>query len=123
MLHFDNRHSLKYEYNNKCKEQNKVLKGEYVMSTLELLQLQNEHNDNFFGKGEEILEKGEEIKQYYIIFDNMDKYGNGVSVCIDKGTLFVEFGDECGYAGGEWECDIESLKQHIAKYEQGLKGE
>ena len=23
------------------------------MSTLELLQLQNEHNDNFFGKGED----------------------------------------------------------------------
>ena len=25
------------------------------MSTLELLQLQNEHNDNFFGKGEDFL--------------------------------------------------------------------
>ena len=86
------------------------------MSTLELLQLQNEHNDNFFGKGEE-------MKQNYIIFDNMDKYGNGVSVCIAAGKLFVEIGDECGYAGGSWECDIESLKEHIAKYEQGLKGE
>ena len=31
------------------------------MSTLELLQLQNEHNDNFFGKGEDTTEekKGE----------------------------------------------------------------
>ena len=27
------------------------------MSTLELLQLQNEHKDNFFGKGEEYDEK------------------------------------------------------------------
>ena len=25
------------------------------MTTLELLQLQNEHNDNFFGKGEDFL--------------------------------------------------------------------
>ena len=28
LVHFDNIHSLKYEYNNKCKEENKVLKGE-----------------------------------------------------------------------------------------------
>ena len=27
------------------------------MSTLELLQLQNEHKDNFFGKGEDATEK------------------------------------------------------------------
>ena len=81
------------------------------MSTLELLQLQNEHKDNFFGK------------ERYIIFDNMDKQGNGISVCIDDGKLFVVISDECGWAGGEWECDIESLKEHIAKYEQGLKGE
>ena len=27
------------------------------MSTLELLQLQNEHNDNFFGKGEDATEE------------------------------------------------------------------
>ena len=86
------------------------------MSTLELLQLQNEHKDNFF-------EKGEEMKQRYIIFDNMDKHGNGVSVCIDDGKLFVEISDECGYAGGEWECGIDILKEHIAKYEQGLKVE
>lgn len=86
------------------------------MSTLELLQLQNEHKDNFF-------EKGEEMKQNYIIFDNMDKHGNGVSVRIDNGTLFVEISDECGYAGGGWECDIDFLKEHIAKYEQLLKGE
>lgn len=86
------------------------------MSTLELLQLQNEHKDNFFGKGEE-------MKNHYFIFDNMDKQGNGVSVWIDDGTLFVEIIDECGYACGEWECGIEILKYHIAKYEQGLKGE
>ena len=86
------------------------------MSTLELLQLQNEHNENCF-------EKGEEMKQRYIIFDNMDKHGNGVSVCIDDGKLFVEIGDEGGWAGGEWECDIDFLKEHIEKYEQGLKGE
>ena len=29
------------------------------MSTLELLQLQNEHNDNFFGKGEDATEEQE----------------------------------------------------------------
>ena len=29
------------------------------MSTLELLQLQNEHNDNFFGKGEDAIEEQE----------------------------------------------------------------
>ena len=86
------------------------------MTTLELLQLQNEHKDNFFGKGEE-------MKQRYIIFDNMDKQGNGVSVYIDDGKLFVEISDECGWAGGEWECDIDFLKEHIAKYEQVLKGE
>ena len=86
------------------------------MSTLELLQLQNEHKDNFF-------EKGEEMKQRYIIFDNMDKYGNGVSAYIDDGKLFVEIGDECGYAGGEWECGIDILKDHIVKYEKVLKGE
>ena len=85
------------------------------MSTLELLQLQNEHKDNFFGKGEE-------MKQRYIIFDNMDNHGNGVSVYIDDGKLFVEVGDEGGWSGGEWECDIDVLKDHIAKYEQGLKG-
>lgn len=86
------------------------------MSTLELLQLQNEHKDNFF-------EKGEEMKQNYIIFDNMDKHGNGVSVYIDDGILYVEISDECGYAGGEWECGIDVLKEYIAEYEKGLKGE
>ena len=86
------------------------------MSTLELLQSQNEHKDNFFGKGEE-------MKQTYIIFDNMDDHGNGVSVGIYDGTLFVEISDECGYAGGQWECDIDILKDHIVKYEKGLKGE
>ena len=29
------------------------------MSTLELLQLQNEHKDNFFGKGEDTTEEQE----------------------------------------------------------------
>ena len=65
------------------------------MSTLELLQLQNEHKDNFFGKGEE-------MKQRYIIFDNIDKHGNGISVFIDDGKLFFEIGDEGGRAGCEW---------------------
>lgn len=36
-------------------------KGEYNMSTLELLQLQNEHKDNFFGKGEENCSMSESI--------------------------------------------------------------
>ena len=30
------------------------------MSTLELLQLQNEHKDNFFGKGEDTAEEQEQ---------------------------------------------------------------
>ena len=57
MVHFTNRLSLKYEYNNKCKEQNKSFERRNIMSTLELLQLQNEHKDNFFGKGEDADEK------------------------------------------------------------------
>ena len=32
------------------------------MSTLELLQLQNEHKDNFFGKGEENIKESEDLK-------------------------------------------------------------
>ena len=32
------------------------------MTTLELLQLQNEHKDNFFTKGDDYEEKGEEQK-------------------------------------------------------------
>ena len=33
------------------------------MSTLELLQLQNEHKDNFFGKGEDFLYENNETKE------------------------------------------------------------
>ena len=43
-------------YNDKCKEERRNKK---IMSTLELLQLQNEHNDNFFGKGEDATEEQE----------------------------------------------------------------
>ena len=50
LVHFHNRHSLKYEYNNKYKEERRN-----IMTTLELLQLQNEHKDNFFGKGEDFI--------------------------------------------------------------------
>ena len=61
MVHFHNRHSLKYEYNNKYKEQKQSFERRNIMSTLELLQLQNEHKDNFFEKGEDATEekKGE----------------------------------------------------------------
>ena len=31
MLHFDNRHSLKYEYNNKCKEQKQSFERRNIM--------------------------------------------------------------------------------------------
>ena len=34
------------------------------MSTLELLQLQNEHNDNFFGKGEDATDEQEGEASY-----------------------------------------------------------
>ena len=50
LVHFTNRHLLKYEYNNKYKEERRN-----IMSTLELLQLQNEHKYNFFEKGEDFL--------------------------------------------------------------------
>ena len=33
------------------------------MSTLELLQLQNEHNDNFFGKGEDFVYENNETQK------------------------------------------------------------
>lgn len=33
------------------------------MSTLELLQLQNEHNDNFFGKGEDSTYESDETQE------------------------------------------------------------
>ena len=33
------------------------------MSTIELLQLQNEHNDNFFGKGEDFLYESSETQE------------------------------------------------------------
>lgn len=33
------------------------------MSTLELLQLQNEHKDNFFGKGEDFLYESNEKQE------------------------------------------------------------
>ena len=56
---FTNRHSLKYEYNNKYKEQNKVFERRNIMSTLELLQLQNEHKDTFFEKGEDTTQEQE----------------------------------------------------------------
>ena len=56
LVNFDNRHSLKYEYNDKYKEERRNKK---TMSTLELLQLQNEHKDNFFGKGEDETQEQE----------------------------------------------------------------
>ena len=59
LVHFYNRHSLKYEYNNKYKEQNKVFERRNIMSTLELLQLQNEHKDTFFEKGEDTTQEQE----------------------------------------------------------------
>lgn len=33
------------------------------MSTLELLQLQNENNDNFFGKGEDFIYESNETQE------------------------------------------------------------
>ena len=33
------------------------------MRTLELLQLQNEHNDNFFGKGEDFVYESDEKQE------------------------------------------------------------
>ena len=33
------------------------------MSTLELLQLQNEHKDNFFGKGEDFIYENDETQE------------------------------------------------------------
>ena len=90
------------------------------MSTLELLQLQNEHKDNFFGKGED----NKVMSNEYVIHEDDDfEPGDGIKIYIKDGYIVFEAAAECGYSVFEWECDIESLKQHIAKYEQGLKGE
>ena len=59
LVYFHNRHSLKYEYNNKYKEQKQSFERRNIMTTLELLQLQNEHKDNFFGRGEDATEEQE----------------------------------------------------------------
>ena len=59
MLNFDNRHSLKYEYNNKYKGERRN-----TMSTLELLQLQNEHKGGFFEKGEDETQEQEGEASY-----------------------------------------------------------
>ena len=63
LVHFDNRHSLKYEYNNKCKETKQSFERRNIMSTLELLQLQNEHKDNFFEKGEDFVYESNETQE------------------------------------------------------------
>lgn len=60
----------------------------------------------------------------YVIHESEEyKKGNGTKVYIKNGQLICDVQDECGYAGGEWFCDIELLKQHIENYKQRLKGE
>lgn len=86
------------------------------MSILDLFQLQNEHKDNFFGKGEE----NQVISNEYLIHE--DYYfedGDGLKVYIKDGYIVFEAKAEEGYGEFEFKCDIESFKQHIAKYEQG----
>ena len=63
MVNFNNRHSLKYDYNNKYKETKQSFERRNIMSTLELLQLQNEHKDNFFGKGEDFVYESDETQE------------------------------------------------------------
>ena len=90
------------------------------MTTLELLQLQNEHKDNFFVKGEE----NKVMSNEYVIYEDDDfEPGDGIKIYIKDGYLVFEAAAECGYTVFKWDRDIESFKQNIAKYEQGLKGE
>lgn len=64
------------------------------------------------------------MNEEYIIHESKDyKKGNGTKVYIKDGQIICDVQDECGYAGGEWFCDIELLKYHIERYNQGLKGE
>ena len=64
------------------------------------------------------------MKGEYVISEDRDyKEGNGIKVYIKDGKLICDVLDECGYAGGEWFCDIELLLYHIENYKQGLKGE
>ena len=87
------------------------------MSTLELLQLQNEHKDNFFGKGEDNKVMSNE---YTIHEDYYFKDGDGLKVYIEEGFIVFEAKAEEGYGKFEWKCDIESFKKHITRYEQGF---
>ena len=116
-VNFYNGYSLKYEYNDKCKEQKQSLERRNIMSTLELLQLQNEHKDTFFEKGEE----NKVVSNKYVIHEDYDfEDGDGLKVHIEDGNIVFEATAEGGFCGFEWKCDIESFKKHIAKYEQGL---
>lgn len=88
------------------------------MTTLELLQLENEHKeDNFYEKGED---KQVMSNEYTIHEDDDFESGDGIKIYIKDGYIIFEAAAECGYSGFEWEFDIESLKNHIAKYEQRL---
>ena len=58
----------------------------------------------------------------YVISEDKDyKNGNGVRAYIKDGKFICSVSDECGYAGGEWFCDIELLRYHIENYESGKR--
>lgn len=65
------------------------------------------------GKGD-----GSMSGEYIISEDREYEKGNGIKVYIKDGKFICDVQDESGYAGGEWFCDIELLKYHIATYEK-----
>ena len=78
------------------------------MSTLELLQLQNEHKDNFFGKGEDIM------TGYDILSNEVRKYQKEYE---EKNNWWAEsfiIIFDCKY---EWEKEYEHMVEFCTVYD------
>lgn len=66
------------------------------MSTLELLQLQNEHKDNFFGKGEEIkMNFYDELKKIMIALAQVEGDSEIISVNVRAGKHMYRINAQC----------------------------
>ena len=96
------------------------------MSTLELLQLQNEHNDNFFGKGEDIMTGYDKLfqevrkyqKEHYektnnweeefiVLFDFKHDWEKIYSKMVEYFYIYCDKeGTECAYDWWEGQTDI-----------------
>ena len=81
------------------------------MSTLELLQLQNEHNDNFFGQGDVNMNK------MTTLYNTLDKDGDGFDIYIEENEghkiIFIDCSDECGYSGGSFRVPAEEFLEKL----------